>query len=137
MILKLEVNPKLPILTPVNLQKSVTLKVTGVPLFNEVRQVFDNQIIQATFDYNQTIHGKKGNVIFEIAFSQAGAPSCIIKAEKNLTIMVQANNNLPFMFYTEEELSKQDEVAESANILEILTFIIFFLSLIPAKINGL
>ena len=51
--------------------------------------------------------------------------------------MVQANNNLPFMFYTEEELSKKDEVAESANILEILTFIIFFLSLIPAKINGL
>jgi hypothetical protein len=51
--------------------------------------------------------------------------------------MAQASNNLPFMFYTEEELSKQDEVAHSANILEILTFVIFFISMIPAKIIGL
>jgi len=97
----------------------------------------DNQIIQATYDYNQSVNGKKGNIAFEISFSQVGAPSCLIRAAKNLTIMAQASNNLPFMFYTEEELSKQDEVAHSANILEILTFVIFFISMIPAKIIGL
>ncbi len=51
--------------------------------------------------------------------------------------MAQANNNLPFMFYTDEELSKQEEVADSANALEIITYAIFFLSMIPCKIIGL
>ena len=61
----------------------------------------------------------------------------MIRAEKNLTIMAQANNNLPFMFYTEEELQKQEDVSKSTNVIEIVTFVIFFLSLIPAKIIGL
>lgn len=82
----------------------VTLTITGVPLYNASINYLDGQIIQATYDYNQSVHGKKGNVAFEISFSQAGAPSCVIRASKNLTIMAQANNNLPFMFYTEEEL---------------------------------
>lgn len=51
--------------------------------------------------------------------------------------MAQASNNLPFMFYTEEDLEKQDEVADSANALEIITYVIFFLSMIPCKIIGL
>lgn len=104
MTLEIEVNPKLPILTPENLRDFVTLTVTGVPLFNESRTMLDGQIFQVTYDYNQSIHGKKGNIALEISFSQPHAPSCIIRAEKNLTIMAQASNNLPFMFYTEEQL---------------------------------
>ena len=137
MTLEIEVNPKLAILTPENLQKFVTLTVTGVPLYNESITALDGQIIKATYDYNQSIHGKKGNIAFEISFSQPKAPSCMIRAEKNLTIMAQANNNLPFMFYTEEELQKQEDVSKSTNVIEIVTFVIFFLSLIPAKIIGL
>lgn len=90
-----------------------------------------------TYFYNQSIHGKKGQIAFEISFSQAGAPSCVISASKNITIMAQASNNLPFMFYTEEDLAKQDEVADSVNALEIITYVIFFLSMIPCKIIGL
>ncbi len=41
------------------------------------------------------------------------------------------------MFYTEEELVKQQDVEKSANVLEIITYVIFFLSMIPAKIIGL
>lgn len=137
MTLILEVSPKLPILTPENIQKYVTLTVTGVPLYNESRVSKPNQIIEVTYDYNQSIHGKKGSIGFSISFSQTGAPSCVISATKNITIMAQANNNLPFMFYTEEELAKQQQIAESANVLEIITYIIFFLSMIPAKIIGL
>ncbi len=57
-------------------------------------------MIQVTYQYNESIHGKKGNVLFSIKFSQTGAPSCVISAAKNLTIMAQASNNLPFMFFT-------------------------------------
>ena len=61
----------------------------------------------------------------------------MVRAEKSLDILVQSNNNLPFMFYTEEELQQQEEASQSAKGLEIATFVIFFLSLIPAKILGL
>ncbi len=135
--LQFHVNPILSVLTKDVLQKYVTLKVTGVPLFNESRIVSDGQIIEATFDYAETIHGMKGHVAFELKFSQPSSPSCIIKAEKNLTIMTQANNNLPFMFYTEEQLEKQEEISQSVQTLEFASFTVFALSLIPAKINGL
>lgn len=137
MTLILTVSPLLPILTPENMQHYVTLTVTGVPLYNESKTAKPGQVIEVTYDYNQSIHGKKGSIGFEISFSQNGSPSCVIRATKNITIMAQANNNLPFMFYTEEELSKQQNVAQSVNVLEIITFVIFFLSLIPAKIIGL
>jgi hypothetical protein len=51
--------------------------------------------------------------------------------------MTQANNNLPFMFYTEEQLEKQQEIAQSVQILKTVSFSVSALSLIPAKINGL
>ena len=135
--LQFQVNPILSVLTKEVLQKYVTLKVTGVPLFNESRTVLDGQIIEATYDYAETIHGMKGHIAFELRFSQPSSPSCIIKAEKNLTIMTQANNNLPFMFYTDEQLEKQEEISQSVQTLETASFAVFALSLIPAKINGL
>jgi hypothetical protein len=98
--LELEINPKLPALTVENIQKYSILKIIGIKLYNESKTVFDGQIIQATYDYNETIDGKQANLTFEIAFSQKGLPSCIIKAAKNLTILTKAKNNLPFMFYT-------------------------------------
>ena len=137
MTLILQVSPQLSILTPENMQQFVTLTVINVPLYNESRVSKPNQVIEVTYDYNQSIHGKKGSIGFEISFNQNNAPSCVIRASKNITIMAQANNNLPFMFYTEEELNKQQDVAQSANVLEIITFVIFFLSMIPAKIIGL
>ena len=106
MTLVLTVSPSLSILTPENMQQYVTLTVTGVPLYNESKTAKPGQIIEVTYDYNESIHGKKGIIGFEISFSQTGAPSCVIRATKNITIMAQSNNNLPFMFYTEEELAK-------------------------------
>jgi hypothetical protein len=50
------------------------LKVTGVPLFNESRSILDGQIIEATYDYAETIHGKKGHIAFELKFSQPFSP---------------------------------------------------------------
>jgi hypothetical protein len=97
----------LPALTKEVLQNNVSLKVSGVPLFNESRTVLDQQIIEATYDYSETIHGMKGHIVFELKFSQPSSKECVIRTEKNLTIMTQANNNLPFMFYTEEQLEKQ------------------------------
>ncbi len=108
-----------------------------MPLFNESRTILDNQIIEVTYEYNKTIHGKQGSIIFELRVSQSSVPSCVVKAEKSLDILVQSNNNLPFMFYTEEELQQQEEASQSVKGLEIATFVIFFLSLIPAKITGL
>ena len=99
MTLYLEVKPTLPILTPENMQKFVTLTITGVTLFNEKKTAHSGQIMEVTYDYNQSIHGKKGHILFQIQFSQNGAPSCMISASKSITIMAQANNNLPFMFY--------------------------------------
>lgn len=119
------------------MHKFVNLTVSGIPLYNEVRNAKNAQVMEVTYDYNASVHGKKGNIIFEIVFSQAKAPSCVIRALKNITIMAQANNNLPFMFYTDEELQKQDDVAESVNALEIITYAILFLSMIPCKIIGL
>ena len=113
------------------------MTVKGIPLYNESRKILDNQIIEVTYDYNETIHGKQCSIAFEISFSKSSASSCIIRVEKSLALMVKASNNLPFMFYTEEELLRQEEVSQSAKNLEIATFVIFFLSLIPAKINGL
>ena len=102
MTLVLTVSPSLSILTPENMQKYVTLTVTGVPLYNESKTTKPGQIIEVTYDYNESIHGKKGIIGFEISFSQTGASSCVVRATKNITIMAQSNNNLPFMFYTEE-----------------------------------
>jgi hypothetical protein len=56
------------------LQKNVSLKVTGVPLFNESKTVLDGQIIEATYDYTETIHGMKGHIAFELKFSQPSLP---------------------------------------------------------------
>jgi hypothetical protein len=125
------------VLTREVLQNNATLKVTGVPLFNESRTVLDGQVIEVTYDYLESIHGLKGHIAFELKFAQPSSPSCIIKSEKNLTILTQANNNLPFMFYTDEQLEKQQEVAESVQTLEVVSFTVFALSLAPAKINGL
>ncbi len=113
------------------------MTVIGVPLFNESRAILANQVIEVTYDFNKTIHGKQGSVIFELKILQSTVPSCVVRAEKSLDILVQSNNNLPFMFYTEEELQQQEEASQSVKGLEIATFVIFFLSLIPAKITGL
>jgi hypothetical protein len=51
--------------------------------------------------------------------------------------MTQANNNLPFMFYTEEQLEKQEDIAQSVQTIQTASFSLFAFSLIPAKINGL
>ncbi len=50
---------------------------------------------------------------------------------------MKASNNLPFVFYDEEEIQKQEVTSNSVQALEIITFVIFFISLIPAKIIGL
>lgn len=50
---------------------------------------------------------------------------------------MKASNNLPFIFYDEAEIQKQEASFNSVRGLEIITFVILFLSLIPAKIIGL
>jgi hypothetical protein len=60
MILEIEINPKIPILTQENLEKYATLSITGTGLQHQIKKVIENQIVQLTCDYNQSINGMKG-----------------------------------------------------------------------------
>ncbi len=74
--------------------------ITGIPLFNETRVTLDNQIIQSTYNYNESIQGKTGTLQFELNLPQPHAPTCIINANQSLSLKAQASNNLPLMLYT-------------------------------------
>ncbi len=72
--LQLQINPILNVLTDKVLENNVTFKVTGVPLFNESKRILDGQIIEVTYDYAETIHGRTGQIAFELKFSQPSSP---------------------------------------------------------------
>lgn len=97
-----------PILTDNSLLSFVTLTVVGAPLFNERKSVIGNQQLSVLYDYNQSIQGRNCSITLSLAFSQEGAPSCIISATKTIDILTKAGNNVPFMFYDNDTLAKQE-----------------------------
>lgn len=104
------------ILTDSIIQNSVSLTVTGVPLYNERKIAIGEQKLVVTYDYNQSIHGATGQISAVMNFNQPFSPSCVISASKTIDIMAQANNNLPFMFYSEQDLAKKQQVEDIVNV---------------------